>query len=110
MGHSLCGGVQGRMDMCSGNAPGLDEKSSFVGRWMDVLRPGYERLAEDAQEVNIRDLEHEAVRVSLNNLMTFPFVKEAVEGDRLSLHGLHTDIAEGGLTALDPASGTFQAV
>ena len=98
------------MDMCSGNAPALEEKSSFVGRWMDLLRPGYERLATDTPDVDIRELEHEAVRTSLHNLITFPFVKEAVEADRLSLHGLHTDIAEGGLTALDPKTGLFQAV
>jgi len=39
LGHSRCGGVQGCLDMCEGRAPELDEKSSFVGRWMDILRP-----------------------------------------------------------------------
>ena len=45
LGHSSCGGVKGCLDMCTGHAPQLEEKSSFVGRWMDILRPGYEAIA-----------------------------------------------------------------
>ena len=44
---------------------------------------------------------------SLENLMTFPFVKAAVEDDRLTLHGLWTDTGEGGLEHFDPARGGF---
>ena len=110
MGHSLCGGVQGCYNMCSGNAPELEEKSSFVGRWMDLLRPGFERIGEGTDQERLTQLEHEAVKTSLENLMTFPFVKEAVEADRLALHGCHTDIGEGGLTMLSPQSGRFEPV
>ena len=46
MGHSNCGGVAGCLDMCAGRAPELDQKESFVGRWMDILRPGYERIKD----------------------------------------------------------------
>ena len=84
--------------MCSGKAPELDEKTSYIGRWMDMLRPGYDRVAaikdEDAQ---LRALEKEAVLISLENLMTFPFVKAAVDEELLTLHGLWTDIGAGGL-------------
>ena len=45
LGHSQCGGVQGCIDMCRGHAPELDRKESFVGRWMDILRPKYEEVA-----------------------------------------------------------------
>ena len=110
LGHSQCGGVQGCLDMCAGRAPGLEEKSSFVGRWMDILRPGYERVSEAQEEDKPRLLEKEAVRVSLANLLTFPFVKAAVETEELSLHGLWTDIGEGGLESLDPVSGQFVPV
>lgn len=98
LGHSNCGGVQGCHDMCSGAAPELEEKSSFVGRWMDILRPGYERVKEikDPAE-RTAALEKEAVLVSLENLMTFPFVKSAVDSGHLTLHGLWHDIGEGGI-------------
>jgi carbonic anhydrase len=108
LGHSQCGGVQGCLDMCQGRAPELEEAESFVGRWMDILRPGYELVKQ--VENPARALEQEAVRVSLRNLMTFPFVQAAVAAERLSLHGLWTDIAEGGLLHLLPDTGEFVAV
>ncbi|MCL4676266.1 MAG: carbonic anhydrase, partial [Pararhodobacter sp.] len=42
VGHSNCGGVRGCHDMCAGNAPELAAKTSFVGRWMEILRPGFD--------------------------------------------------------------------
>ncbi len=110
LGHSNCGGVKGCHDMCSGHAPELLEESSFVGRWMDILRPGYERVAHVEESQRARALEKEAVLVSLENLMTFPFVKAAVEDDRLTLHGLWTDVGEGGLEQYDATKGAFISV
>lgn len=108
MGHSSCGGVQGCLDMCSGKAPALEKKSSFVGRWMDILRPGYDRVKDIADESQRRNaLEKEAVIVSLENLMTFPFVAEAVEHGTLSLHGLWHDIGEGGVEQYNGDNGKF---
>lgn len=110
LGHSNCGGVKGCHDMCSGHAPELEMKSSFVGRWMDILRPGYERITLTKPEDPLRALEKEAVLISLENLMTFPFVRAAVEDDRLTLHGLWTDTGEGGLEQFDPTREGFVPV
>ncbi|HFQ15791.1 MAG TPA: carbonic anhydrase [Rhodobacteraceae bacterium] len=110
IGHSNCGGVQGFHDMCTGKAPELTEKTSFIGRWMDILRPGYERLGGPDKNIDPHALEREAVLVSLTNLMSFPFVAQAVEDERLTLHGLWNDIGEGGLEWYDPARGAFLKV
>lgn len=108
MGHSGCGGVRGCHDMCSGHAPELEEKSSYVGRWMDILRPGYDRVKEVADEAaRIAALEQQAVVISLENLMTFPFVRQAVEAGEMSLHGLWNDIADGGLWQFDAEADGF---
>ncbi|MBI1170998.1 carbonic anhydrase [bacterium] len=110
LGHSNCGGVKGCHDMCAGLAPELEMKSSFVGRWMDILRPGYERVVARTTEHRVAALEKEAVLVSLENLMTFPFVSSAVQDDMLTLHGLWTNTGEGGLEQFDPAKGGFVPV
>ncbi|EAR50527.1 Carbonic anhydrase [Oceanicola granulosus HTCC2516] len=110
LGHSGCGGVQGCYEMCEGRAPQLEEKSSFVGRWMDILRPGFERLGPGTDAERRGALEKQAVLVSLANLMSFPFVKDAVEAGTLSLHGLWNDIGAGGLEAYDPATDSFRQV
>lgn len=110
LGHSNCGGVKGCHDMCRGLAPELEQKTSFVGRWMDILRPGFEKVSSLPDDQILQALEKQAVLTSLENLMTFPFVKAAVEGERLTLHGLWTDTGEGGLEQYDPAKGRFVAV
>ncbi len=111
VGHSQCGGVKGCHDMCSGNAPELEKKSSFVGRWMDILRPGYDRVKHIEDEgQRTRALEKEAVRVSLENLTTFPFVKQAMAADLLTLHGLWHEIGEGALEYCRPPDGEFVPV
>jgi len=111
LGHSQCGGIQGCIDMCEGHAPEFEAKESFVGRWMDILRPKFTHVSdiEDPDE-KARQLEKHAVITSLDNLMTFPFVASAVEGGLLSLHGLWTDIGEGGLECYDNEAGKFLQV
>ena len=110
LGHSRCGGVRGCYDMCAGNAPELEEKSSFVGRWMDILRPGFDRLPEGNEADRVTELEKIAIRTSLSNLMSFPFIAERVEREQLALHGAWHDIAEGALWALDAADDRFKLV
>ena len=70
--------------------------------------PGFERLGEKGND--LETLEREAVLVSLENLMTFPFVRDAVEAERLTLHGLYTEIGEGGLEEYDAKVARFSPV
>ena len=108
VGHSNCGGVNSYHDMRTGHAPELEHSTSFVGRWMDLLRPGFERVAAISDHAEQRRaLEKQAVLISLENLMTFPFVTRALDDEMLTLHGLWTDIGEGGLEQYDPEAGAF---
>jgi carbonic anhydrase len=93
--------------MCCGKAPALEEKSSFVGRWMDILRPGFDRVAHLPEPDRVAALEKQAVLVSLENLMTFPFVRAAVEAEEMTLHGLWTSMGDGALEQYDPAQRAF---
>lgn len=108
LGHSSCGGVQGCHEMCMGNAPELEKPESFVGRWMDLLRGGFEKVRgiEDTA-ARLEALEKQAVLTSLENLMTFPFVADRVKDGSLALHGLWTDIGEGGLEIYDAKADAF---
>ena len=111
LGHSNCGGIKGCIDMCKGHAPELERKDSFVGRWMDILRPRYDLVAdmEDPEE-QMRALEKEAVITSLENLMTFPWIDQVVGEGTLTLHGLWTDIGEGSLEHYNPETKSFHPV
>lgn len=111
MGHSDCGGVRGCIDMCSGNARDMEEEDSFIGRWLDILRPGYERIDTSPENNNpAQSLEKEGVVISLENLMTFPYIRESVQREELTLHGLWNDIGDGRLYAFHGDTQSFEAV
>src|SRR5689334_9868584 len=84
MGHALCGGVQG---LLNGVPPAAGD---FVAGWITIAARAREvALRCDDPEARQEAGEHEAVRISLDNLMTFPWVAEAVAAGRLRLHGAH---------------------
>lgn len=112
LGHSGCGGIAACHDMCAGLAPELEAETSFVGRWMEILRPAYAGLANpgDKRDARIEELGRAGVLASLDNLMSFPFVAEAVAAERLTLHGAYLGLGDGELEAYDPETGGFVAL
>ena len=59
---------------------------------------------------NIKNLEKQTVVVSLENLLSFPFISEAIKNEELSLHGLWYDIKSGELLFYDQTSDQFKKV
>jgi carbonic anhydrase len=103
MGHALCGGIRALLD----GVPPM--ASDFVAGWIGIAASARaSALTCDTPEARQEAGEHEAVRISLANLMTFPWVAEAVEAGRLSLHGAHFGVATGRLMLLDAATGEFR--
>jgi carbonic anhydrase len=104
MGHALCGGIRALLD----GPPA--EPLDFVAGWMGIARRARDvALRCDVPDQRQEIAEHEAVRISLENLMTFPWVAEAVAAGRLSLHGAHFGVATGRLV-LVPADGAVAPV
>jgi carbonic anhydrase len=111
MGHTRCGGVRGFHDLCMSGSAQAGVSESFVARWMEILRPAMDmHLTEPDMPTRLRKLESEGVRLSLANLMTYPFVVEAVESGQLQLHGAMKNIAAGTLHSYDAATQTFVPV
>lgn len=107
LGHSGCGGVEGCYNMCAGHAPELEEQTSFVGRWLDIMRPAYQDLPAGDDASRKTALEKAAILVSLQNLVTFPFIRHAVEDGSVSLHGVWKNIGEGRLETYDADRALF---
>jgi carbonic anhydrase len=68
-----------------------------------------QREYETMQDFTIR-IEKAAVFRSLENLMTFPFVRERVENGEIDLHGAYFGVAEGSLFVLDPVAREFRGM
>lgn len=100
IGHSSCGGIMHGYHACN-HSDGHDLSGTvYIKHWLKLLQPAFDALDEGGSDVEkIAALEKRSVVVSLNNLMGFPFVREAIDADRLSLHGLWHDIGSGTLMA-----------
>ena len=108
LGHAQCGGIRAFIDDIDPLSPG-----DFIGRWMQMfIKPGEQvsqREHESRQDFTTR-IEKAAVFRSLENLMTFPFVRSKVERGAMALHGAYFGVAEGSLFVLDQAAKEFHSV
>lgn len=108
IGHAQCGGVANMIRMQEGGESG----DTFISTWTGLLHHASERaLLEDPGlegEALQAASERQAVLVSLDNLIAFPFVRDAVAAGTLSLHGWYLNIFEAELEAYNPETGTFE--
>jgi len=104
MGHALCGGVAA---MRTGTP---DSCSDFVAPWVAQGTPVVRRIVEEFPADQVEQAAEEAVvRLSLDNLRTFPWIAEREAAGQLVLSGLHFGIADGMLRALK-GPGRFEAL
>ena len=111
MGHGLCGGCKAALTQAmDGAAPG---DGGFVQQWIALLDEVRDPVAAK-HGTNSRDaelaMELAAVKVSLENLMSFPFVREKLASGELALRGAHFAISDGLLNVLDQETGKFHAI
>ena len=104
MGHAHCGGVNGMLN----GVP--DDCRDFVAPWVAQGAPTVRRVAEAVEPDQVEQATEEAVvRLSLDNLRTFPWIAEREAAGTLALTGLHFGIADGILRALR-GPGRFEAL
>ena len=111
MGHGLCGGCKAALTQSlHGSEPG---HGGFIADWISLLddarEPVAKSLGTEGREAE-RAMELAAVRVSLENLMTFPCVRSKVGKGTLRLRGAFFAIADGVLHLMDEATGEFAPV
>lgn len=108
MGHARCGGIRALM----GELRLRDGAGRFITPWMAIAeearRAAHEAHAQADAETRAAACERAAIRISLANLMSFPFVREAVEGGRLALHGWYFDLERGELWRYSPHTAGFE--
>ncbi|WP_439477098.1 carbonic anhydrase [Brevundimonas sp.] len=95
MGHAHCGGVNAMLH----GAPA--DCQDFVAPWVQLGAPVVRRIAEACAPGEVEQLAEEAVvRLSLQNLRTFPWIAEREAAGTLALSGVHFGIADGVLRSL----------
>ncbi len=110
IGHVLCGGVAAMVSRQEGGP----SSGELVEPWTNLLRQARDRaLAEDpglSGDALLRACERHSVRLSLDNLMTYPFVRDQVDAGALGVHGWYFDFVAGRLERWNPEAGAFEAV
>jgi carbonic anhydrase len=111
MGHGSCGGCAAAL---TGQFDDAEHgEGHFIAAWVDMLREARDQVRAAHPELDAAAfvaMERAAVKVSLANLRTFPWVIERERAGGLALHGGHFSIAEGRLYILDEAEGEFRPV
>lgn len=110
LGHSYCGGIR----FLAEQRHHPSDNFEFLGDWVATAAPALAEIEVSATEAGeaerLRLLEKAAVRLSVHNLMQFPWLRERAEAGRLAVHGWHFDIEHGVLHALQRDSGRFRPV
>jgi carbonic anhydrase len=104
MGHARCGGVAAMLT----GAPA--DCQDFVAPWVQQGAPVVRRVCEACPPEEVEQVAEEAVvRLSLQNLRTFPWIAEREAAGTLALSGLHFGIADGVLRSLE-GPGRFEVM
>ncbi|HEY7987369.1 MAG TPA: carbonic anhydrase [Methylophilaceae bacterium] len=105
LGHSQCGGIRALMDGATGE---------FIPGWMNISARAKQRVLEElpdaTPEQQLCACEEESILVSLENLLTFPWLKARVDSGDLTLYGWRFDIGTGELVGYNAKSDVFETV
>lgn len=111
MAHGMCGGCKAALTQeLHGAEPG---QGGFVANWIslldDVREPIANTLGTHGREAE-RAMEQASVKVTLENLRTFPCVQQKEAAGKLKLRGAFFAISDGVLSLLDEETGEFEPV
>jgi len=105
-GHSNCGGLKALF-----YPPEKLEKLPFVKKWLEIIDDVKEAV-ESVTDPKLREWEIEQLNVikQLDNLMTYPFVKERVESGKLNLIGWYYIIETGEVYNYNKEKNEFELI
>lgn len=104
MGHSGCGGIQA---LLNGSPVALDGDYSFIRQWVEIIKDAGRKVQHLPDPERYTACEKEALKVSLTNLASFPWVADRLAQGSLAIHAWHFDIPTGAIHAYDRQHDSF---
>lgn len=102
LGHRACGGVGALVTMTPEDGK---YSTTFIERWVEIGKPARKEVKTQLPNAETPELcqtcEKASVKNSLNNLLTYPFVVDAVKEKKVTLHGGYYDFIEGSFDTWD---------
>ena len=105
LGHSKCGGVKALMD-----TDPRDHGYKYILNWVNIIKDAKQKAKEYPKEESYSMCEKEGILVSLENLSTFPFVRNKLLDDKIHLHGFYFTIETGEILYYNKYSQKFENI
>lgn len=110
MGHARCGGIRALME----HRPPASDEEKLIAQWVGIADIARQRVLQDlpeqSQEIQGRACEQAAILVSLENLMSYPWISKRVQQGSLVLHGWYFDMETGELLQYQPELAKFEVI
>lgn len=111
LGHGHCGGIRAYLSTHS-LAEASSQKTSFIYHWMEIVKDAKRKVLDECAHMSFDEqtfmCEEEALRVSMNNLRSFPWIESKVAQGDLSLHAWYFDLPSGTMRGLNEISDQFE--
>ena len=108
LGHTGCGGVKSAHKLYT------NKKTNdyvFINKWLGIMSPAYNKIPKNKfVKDQIKILEEESIKISINNLFNFPYIKDMLKNNQLSIHGLIHNIGSGELKYLNFLTNKFENI
>ena len=108
MGHASCGGIRALVEGSG------EENDEFIGPWVSLAQRAWQQVQVSLPHASKADQIHAcellSVKLSLESLMTFPWVKSQVEQGSIKLHGWYFDLHTGELLEYDAEMDVFRPI
>lgn len=110
MGHAQCGGIRALMEH---KTPDCNEEE-LIAKWLGIAEEARQQVLREFNDKPIQMqanvCEQSAILVSLENLMSYPWISSRVQEVKLTLHGWYFDMRHGELYEYRPESGVFEVL
>nr|KAJ3421019.1 hypothetical protein HK105_004698 [Polyrhizophydium stewartii] len=105
LGHSKCGGINALLR-------GVPPNFEFISPWMSIAQRAKEKtlkyFGDRSEEEQQRACEHASILQSIENLITYPWLRERLEKGQLNVTGWYFDFETGDLLGYNPETLAFE--
>ncbi len=110
LGHAHCGGIR---SLLAGQGD-ANTQATYIASWMRLAEDAWSKVRRDLPQASPQEqervCEQQAILSSLENLLTFDWIREGVAAGTLALHGWYFDIEHGQLLRHDATTRRFEEV
>ncbi|KAJ8331274.1 hypothetical protein QVD99_005693 [Batrachochytrium dendrobatidis] len=105
LGHSKCGGISALLR-------GVSPDFEFIAPWVSIAQQAKEKtlkyFGDRSEEEQQRACEHASILQTIENLVTYPWIKDRLQAGQLNLTGWYFDFESGDLLGYNPESLNFE--